>query len=423
MNQKIIFLELNEVNFNLLKKYKKKLPNFSYLLDTYKLIETQSENDLKYVEPWILWPTIHSGSNFAEHKLFNLNDYYKLNKLQIWEILRSKKINIAAISPMNAKDNFDENSIYLPDPWSKNKAKGGFLIEFFRDTCSYFVNNNAGKKNILKYFNLLICFIFFARFRNYFSYIKFFFKSISKKWYQTIFFDLLLFDFSNKFLNKKYEFVSIFLNGAAHIQHHYLFNSKENVSNIKNPDWYIDKNSDPIFDIYKSYDKKIGEILKHVDLNNNRLIILTALSQDLVTSENFYYRLKDHYKFFEKLNFNGFKIDTLMSRDFKFIVNSNNNYENYKNKLSKIEIENESIFNISIEDNYLFLQLIYKKEINPNTVINYENYKLNAHEFFDLVAIKNGTHNQKGYLIDTNNEFSNNFPLKNVMNLIIEHYK
>ena len=49
-------------------------------------------------------------------------------------------------------------------------------------------------------------------------------------------------------------------------------------------------------------------------------------------------------------------------------------------------------------------------------------YKLNAYEYFDLVAIKNGMHNQKGYLIDTNNEFTNNFPLKDIMNLIIRHY-
>ena len=50
------------------------------------------------------------------------------------------------------------------------------------------------------------------------------------------------------------------------------------------------------------------------------------------------------------------------------------------------------------------------------------NLRLNASEYFDLVAIKNGMHNQKGYLIDTNNQFSNNFPLKNIMNQIISHY-
>jgi len=422
MVQKIIFLELNEVNFNLIIKYKKYLPNFSYLLDNFKLIETNSENELKYVEPWILWPTVHTGLKYAEHNLFNLNDYYKLNNLQIWEILSSKNINCAAISPMNAKDNFDNKSVYLPDPWSKNLAKGSFLIEFLRSTCSYFVNNNAGKKNVIKYLNLLICFIVFARLKNYFIYIKYFLKSLSKKWYQTIFFDLLLFDFSTKFINKKYEFVSIFLNGAAHIQHHYLFNSKENTNNNKNPEWYVDVNSDPILDIYLSYDRNIAEIIKYIKFNNNRLIIATALSQDLVTSENFYYRLKDHNIFFKKLNFDNFEIDTLMSRDFKFILESKNEYENYKNNINQIKIENEPIFRVSVEDNYLFLQLVYKKEINQKTIINYKNYKLNAYEYFDLVAIKNGMHNQKGYLIDTNNEFTNNFPLKDIMNLIIRHY-
>ena len=105
-NNKLFILELNEINFNLIKKYINILPSFNKLLNENKLVETLSEDKLKNVEPWILWPSIHTGLSYDEHKLFNLNDYNKLKYEQIWEVLENKNLKVAAISPMNAKDNF-----------------------------------------------------------------------------------------------------------------------------------------------------------------------------------------------------------------------------------------------------------------------------------------------------------------------------
>ena len=46
----------------------------------------------------------------------------------------------------------------------------------------------------------------------------------------------------------------IFLNGLAHVQHHYLLNS-EFVNSQNNPDWYLPEKYDAVLESLKIYDK------------------------------------------------------------------------------------------------------------------------------------------------------------------------
>ena len=49
-------LALNELNFDLIKKYiMRYLPNFKRLLKNERLIKTESENEYHLLEPWIQW--------------------------------------------------------------------------------------------------------------------------------------------------------------------------------------------------------------------------------------------------------------------------------------------------------------------------------------------------------------------------------
>ena len=116
MKNRILVLELNEINFDFINRYCQKglLPNFKKLFDKYKTYRTISETEYHLVEPWIQWPTFHTGKKYSEHKLFDLNDYQKLNFPQIWELIESNGYKVAAISPMNAKNNLTNKSIFLP---------------------------------------------------------------------------------------------------------------------------------------------------------------------------------------------------------------------------------------------------------------------------------------------------------------------
>ena len=64
MKNKLLLLELNELNFNLIQKYIDKgyLKNFKKLFNKYGYSRTSSEY-LRNIEPWIQWVTVHTGKD------------------------------------------------------------------------------------------------------------------------------------------------------------------------------------------------------------------------------------------------------------------------------------------------------------------------------------------------------------------------
>ena len=102
-NKKLIFIELNELNFDYVKYYikKYKLQNFKRL-QSFKKSKTYSEKEYKLLEPWIQWVSIHTGLSAKDHKVFRLGDIYKLKKKQIFETLENKGVSIGVVGAMNS---------------------------------------------------------------------------------------------------------------------------------------------------------------------------------------------------------------------------------------------------------------------------------------------------------------------------------
>ena len=64
----MILVELNEINFDVVKKYISAGSSFraSSLLDT-GFITTTSEQKYEELEPWIQWPSVHTGRAYSDH--------------------------------------------------------------------------------------------------------------------------------------------------------------------------------------------------------------------------------------------------------------------------------------------------------------------------------------------------------------------
>ena len=117
----LIFIELNELNFEYAEKY------FDILnIDTIKKIKkeiilTNSENSYELLEPWIQWHSIHTGLSAQEHKVFRLGDAINSKKTQIFEELERLKLKVGSISSMNAINRLENPSYFIPDPWTDTK--------------------------------------------------------------------------------------------------------------------------------------------------------------------------------------------------------------------------------------------------------------------------------------------------------------
>ena len=103
--KKLLFVELNEINFDVLKKYIDHGYKFSHLskLLTFKNINTLCEEKYEHLEPWIQWHSIHTGKSFDEHKIFRLGDGCKSQFESLHKKLENLGHKVGAISPMNLK--------------------------------------------------------------------------------------------------------------------------------------------------------------------------------------------------------------------------------------------------------------------------------------------------------------------------------
>ena len=412
MKNKTILLGLNELNFDYIKFYIKEglLPNFKKLFEIQPPIETTSEKEYKLLEPWVQWVTIHTGKTFDEHKVFRLGDIVNNPKLsQIFEELEAEGLSVGAVSPFNAENRLKNPSFFVPDPWTKTNPSGNWIVKALYKAVHQSVNDNAKSKlNLKSIISLGLGLLLYVPISRWFHYVKIVSKA-KNPGAKAVVLDSLLADV-HLTLWKKYkpDFSNLFLNSGAHIQHHYLFNSKAYQGNLKNPDWYCPDGFDPLIQILSEYDYQLGKLLK---LNNVKLIIATGLHQQPHKHLTFYWRLKEHVKFAEMIGIKNFsEILPRMSRDFLVKFKNEKDAVNAEKLLNSFYASNDNvkIFEVDNRGTSLFVELVYPNDIEDNDSIYSKESNLKLEKFksyLAFVAIKNGEHNGIGYV-------TSNFDLK-----------
>ena len=402
---KTILLGLNELNFDYIKYYVSKglLPNFKSIFDKNKILKTSSENDYNLLEPWIQWVTVHTGLSFSDHLIFRLGDMVGRKDLtQIFEEIESNGYSVGAVSPFNTENRLKKPAFFIPDPWTKTKPSRGFLINAIYSSISQLVNDNShtGFK-FSSIFGILLAFIIYVPINNWFFYFKNLIN-FRKPGIKAVILDSLLSDtFISLFKKSKPDFSNLFLNSGAHIQHHYLFNSEAYDGDLENPDWYCKKGYDPLIRILKLYDKILGRLLK---IKNLKLIIATGLHQSPHEKLTYYWRLKNHKQFMNKIGLNNFnELLPRMSRDFLINFKSKKDAESAENIFNSfiMESDNKNIFRVDNRGLSLFVELIYPGDIEYDQTICSSKFNIIIKDFrsyVSFVAIKNGEHNGTGYL-------------------------
>ena len=412
MNNKTILLGLNELNFDYIKFYIKQglLPNFKKLFEIQPPIETTSEKEYKLLEPWVQWVTIHTGKTFDEHKVFRLGDIVNNPKLsQLFEELEAEGLSVGAVSPFNAENRLNNPAFFVPDPWTKTNPSGNWVVKALYQAVHQSVNDNAKSKlNFKTIFSLGLGLLLYVPLSRWSHYLKIVFN-IEKPGSKALILDSLLADVHLTLWKKnKPDFSNLFLNSGAHIQHHYLFNSKAYIGNIKNPEWYCPKDYDPLIHILSEYDKQIGRLLKQKDV---KIIIATGLHQQPHEHLTFYWRLKEHIPFAKMIGLENFtEILPRMSRDFLVKFDNEDDAINAEKVLNSFygTSDDVKLFEVDNRGSSLFVELVYANDINDSDSVysKESNFILeNFKSYLAFVAIKNGEHNGIGYL-------TSNFDLK-----------
>lgn len=402
--RKLVFVELNELNFDLVRRYlgTHALPNFRRLLDSFQSVETFSESRYEDLEPWIQWVSAHSGKTYGEHGVFRLGDGANTDFPQIFETLERQGLRVGAISPMNSRNALRKPAYFVPDPWTVTPCDGsGFsrrLTAMLRQTVNENAQDRIALSSVLALVEAGVRSVGVGSQWALFNLIR---RIPGRHWARALFLDQLIHHVHLYLLKKTRPDASfVFLNAGAHIQHHYYFNSPHVQAPSRNPAWYVDPAADPILDMLETYDRILGDYVAMTERGVN-LIIATGLTQVPYDRVKFYYRLKDHTAFVQRLGISCREALPRMTRDFELLFDDAAACNAAAAKLASVRVvrDNQPLFgDIDNRGTSLFVTLTYPSEILADDSVVFDGGRLeDLHAQVAFVAIKNGMHSTKGF--------------------------
>jgi hypothetical protein len=400
----ITLIELNEINFDLVRRYCDEGADLPILTQLMRQGERSSlsEDVYEHLEPWIQWPSVHTGETYNEHQVFRLGDAVNYQGTQLFEEIEKRGYSVGNLSAMNAANRMEKPAFFIPDPWTDTPADSSFVSRALAQAVSQTVNDNTGGKiTAQSALNLGLASIALISPRRYFWFVKKLLWALSKPWRKAMFLDLLLAEyFAALVKRKKPEFSTLFLNAGAHIQHHYMLSSSALTDTaFRNPDWYVEAGADPLLEVYQQYDEILGRLMR---LPNARYIIATGLSQKPYYRPVFYYRLAEHASFLDLLDIAYVSVEPRMTRDFLIRFADDAARDKAVEKLLSLAIDGVALFGqLDKRPNEVFVTMDYPMEISSDTVLDANvfldaSFKLADHVNF--VAIKNGEHQGKGFV-------------------------
>jgi hypothetical protein len=400
--KQLLLIELNEVNFDVAQRYvgPLRLRHIDRLLQGHA-IRTRSEASYEQLEPWIQWVSAHSGLTAEQHGVFRLGDIVGSNVPQVFEQLEAAGLSVGCVSAMNAENRLRAPAYFIPDPWTKTPSDGSFWSRSLGDAISQAVNDNAnGRINARSAGVLGLALLRFANPRHWPLYAKLSFASAGAPWRKALFLDLLLHDVHASLMRfHRPDFSTLFLNAGAHIQHHYFFNARTDNprKSISNPEWYVSAHVDPFAEMLQVYDAILGG---YMDRPGVDLIVATGLTQQPYDRVKYYYRLKDHRTFLQRIGMDFTEVHPRMTRDFLVEFASSEQADAGERLLQAVrhQATGQRIFGeIHNRGRSLFVTLTWPDEISSDFEIEYPLGSMALHPCVVFVAIKNGMHLGEGF--------------------------
>ena len=147
-----------------------------------KNINTQAEAEYDNLEPWIQWPSVHTGKTYSEHNIFRLGDIVHSPLEQFFEKVESANYTVGAISPMNAANNLIRPAYFIPDPWTNTSSDCSITNKAIHQAIKQAVNDNSeGKVKLSTYIILAWVLLTKTQIKNWPTYLRLFMLK-KKRW-------------------------------------------------------------------------------------------------------------------------------------------------------------------------------------------------------------------------------------------------
>ncbi len=287
----IVVLELNELCSPIIDRMMKagELPNFQKLHDSSDVYVTHSDDPT--LEPWVQWPTFHTGQPENVHKAKELDEGHLIKTRRIWDKLAEDDIDSLVFGSMNSDTERKDKVFLVPDPWSAGVKPTDSTFEAFHKFISFHVAEHTNPNAKLDTNDAMNFVKFMLSHGPSLATITKAMNQIvgekatsgDKKWRRALVLDLLLWDvFANTWSKRNPTFATFFANSTAFIQHRYWRHMDPDAYQVKPSKQEMADYGNAIEDSYRHMDSLIGKARKLIGLQG-RIVLATALSQEAST--------------------------------------------------------------------------------------------------------------------------------------------
>ena len=285
----LILLEFNELSPHLMERFLGMgcLPNFQRLHDASEVYITEAEERRWELNPWVQWVTVHSGLNYRDHGIIELDEGHKLRAGRVWDVVSEAGYPVCVWGSMNVGYQPGVKGVILPDPWATKVAPTpAGLQPFFRFVQQNVLEHTSGKVPLgaadyaafatfmlahgmsLRTVTALIRQLVDERF-----------SSPDMHWKRAVLLDKLQFDVFRWYYRKTRPlFSTFFSNSTAHFQHFHWREMEPHLFTHRPAPERLAAHEHTILFGYQEMDKLIGRVLDMAGPDTT-IVFATAISQ------------------------------------------------------------------------------------------------------------------------------------------------
>jgi hypothetical protein len=286
-SRRTFLIEFNELSPTLLTQFigRGLLPAFEAFRRDSLVFTTDAGEDPPALEPWIQWPTVHSGLPYSEHGVFALGDGRRILRTPLLgDVLSAAGVSVGICSAMNMSYG-SLGGYVLPDPWDVDgQAYPASLGTYYRTVAA--AVQESSRHGLPPPRELARFVLFLLRnglrpgtVRSVVTQLVAERRTPSLRWRRASVLDELQYDvFRHLNRQHKVEFASFFSNSTAHYQHYYWRNMEPELFEAPPPDADSPSLAGAILHGYRSMDRLLAKFM--ADEPDALLVLCTALSQE-----------------------------------------------------------------------------------------------------------------------------------------------
>jgi Type I phosphodiesterase / nucleotide pyrophosphatase len=416
-DRRVILLEFNELSPELMERFidEGHLPNFKRLRDSSQGFTTEAAERGWELNPWVQWVTVHSGLDYRDHGIIELDEGPKLKAKRVWDVVSEANLPVWICGSMNVAYERPLKGLVLPDPWTTKVQASDVLQPFFR-----FVQQNVlehstdrpslGKADYAKFMTFMMS--HGLSFRTVDAIVR---QLVSERsdqgvrWKRAVLLDKLQFDVFRWFYRKmRPAFSTFFSNSTAHFQHyHWREMEPELFSNQPTPEKLAAHEGTILFG-YQEMDKLIGGFLELAESDPGTVLVFsTAISQQacLVYEDQggkMMYRPRDIAKLMQFANVTeAHTAAPLMAEVFNVHLKNEDEARCVEAKLNQLRVGDRPAMLVQRKENVLNAKCQLHERLSPETRIGLAAQTTTASFFdlfFELEDVKSGMHHPDGIL-------------------------